>query len=154
MCTCSGSKLALTSFYISAALNCGVLQCVAVCCRELQCVPAAAARSRSAHPIYQQLSIAVCCIVLQCVAVCCSVLQGVAVCTCSGSKLTLSSFYISVVHNHTPPIGIFARHVPIRILHHFMRNLQYVAVFYSMLQCFTVCYSVLQCYSTLQCAAV
>jgi len=64
--------------------NCSVLQCVAVCCKLLQFVVAEcysvllcdAVRMLFLH----DLSIAVCCSVLQCVAMCCNVLQCVAVC--------------------------------------------------------------------------
>jgi len=52
-----------------------VLQCVAVCCRVLQCVaPPAVSRANRAR--VTPLGVGV----LQCIAVCCSVLQCVAVC--------------------------------------------------------------------------
>ena len=59
-------------------------QCVAACCRVLQCVASAAATERAniaslTHTTFNVLqSVAVCCGVLQYVAVCCRVLQSVA----------------------------------------------------------------------------
>ena len=48
-----------------------MLQCVAVCCSELQCA------QQNMQQLHQVDILAVCCSVLRCVAVCCSVLQCV-----------------------------------------------------------------------------
>jgi len=59
-----------------------VVQCGAVCCSVLQCVPLPSTIVRTICSVMQ--CVAVCCSVLQCiavcVAVCCSMLQRVAVC--------------------------------------------------------------------------
>jgi len=57
------------------AVCCIELQCVAVCCSVLQCVAVIGGASNQSCDTEHRL----CCSVLQCVAVCCSVLQCVAV---------------------------------------------------------------------------
>ena len=60
-----------------------MLQCVAVCCSESQCVYGKADYDRHTSVVFMCYSmlqrVAVCCSVSQCVAVCCSELQCVAV---------------------------------------------------------------------------
>jgi len=56
-----------------------VLQCIAVCWSELQCVVFQRVVRIVQHH-YPMQCVAVCCTVLQCAAVCCSVLQCAAVC--------------------------------------------------------------------------
>jgi len=62
--------------YVSVAVRCSVLQCVAVC--EVQFIMHIECLIRICSGILQ--GVAGCCRVLQCVAVCCSVMQCVAVC--------------------------------------------------------------------------
>jgi len=95
-----------------------VLQCVAVCCSVVQCLPVELDMCVQATfpqcfpkfprtlPEYVLMCVDVCCNLLQCVTVCCSVLRCVTVCS-------------SV--------------------------LQCVAVCLSVLRCVAVCCSVLQC---------
>jgi len=70
---------------------CSVVQCVAVCCRVLQCVVTqvsdvvlrcVAVCCSMLHCVVAHVSLLAtwCCCVLQCFAACCSVLQCVAVC--------------------------------------------------------------------------
>ena len=73
--------------YTDVAVRCSGLQCVAVCCRVLQCVDRRFSKLwwLGTGVLILMLQcvavcwqcVAVCCSVLQCVAVCCSVLQCV-----------------------------------------------------------------------------
>jgi len=56
-------------------MSCCMLQRVAVCCSELQCVGAEANAKAAMEVVLRCVCVAVCCSALQCVAVCCSVLE-------------------------------------------------------------------------------
>ena len=97
-----------------------MLQCVAVCCSELQYV------SVCCSVLQKNRRAKACCSVLQYVVVCCSVLQYVSV-------------FFSVFQ------CVAGKPMSEGLLQHVAGMLQYVAVCCSMLQHVAACYSMLQC---------
>jgi len=128
------------------AVCCGEFQCVAVycnvCCSVLQCVGLIHVhRKRIVHTSHLLQCVAVCCGVLQCVTVCCSVFQCVSV-RCSVLQCVLQSVLqcVGLIHVHRKRVV------------HTSHLLQCVAVCCGVLRCVAVCFSALQCVAV--CVAV